>query len=603
MTARIEDYAMIGDCRTAALVCRDGSIDWLCVPRFDSGACFAALLGNHDNGRWLITAAGQPRITRTYRAQTMILETTFLTKTGRARLIDFMPVGAANISIVRIVEGLEGVVDMSCELVIRFDYGVSIPWVERPDGKVRTAVSGPHLLVLRTPVSLRGRDMRTVGKFKVHKGQRIPFVLAYGQSHLDPPPALDVDGALLETEGFWNQWSKGCRASPRWQERIIRSLLTAKALTYRPTGGMVAAPTASLPEQIGGPRNWDYRYCWLRDATFTLLAFLNAGFLEEANAWQHWLMRVIAGAPSQLQTMYGVAGERRLDEWTIDWLDGYEGSKPVRIGNAAAVQLQLDIFGELADAMALARRGGLPIAPRRAELRKALLDHLEKIWRQPDEGIWEIRGPAQHFTHSKAMAWVAFDRAAQSMSAPARDTRHWKEIADEIHADVCRMGIDVRRGCFVQSYGSQRLDASLLMLPLVGFLPPTDPRIVRTIEEIEKHLIFDGLVLRYQTESGVDGLPAGEGAFLACSFWLVDNYVLQGRLGAARRLFDRLAKLANDVGLMAEEYDPRGKRMLGNFPQAFSHVALVNSALNLMHADEVRKKKKPEKKQVLRHKR
>jgi GH15 family glucan-1,4-alpha-glucosidase len=603
MAARIEDYAMIGDCRTAALVCRDGSIDWWCVPRFDSAACFASLLGNHDNGRWLITARGEPKITRCYRGQTMILETTFATKTGRARVIDFMPVGSPHISIVRIVEGLEGEVEMSFELVIRFDYGVTIPWVARADGQVRTAVAGPHLLVLRTPINLRGQDMRTIGKFRVRKGQRIPFVLAYGPSHLDIPPALDHDGALLETEGFWSQWSKVCRSKPKWNSRIIRSLLTLKALTYRPTGGMVAAATTSLPERIGGERNWDYRYCWLRDATFTLLAFLNAGFLEEANTWQHWLMRVIAGSPSQLQTMYGVAGERRLDEWIIDWLDGYEGSKPVRIGNAAAFQLQLDIYGELADVMTQASRGGLPPAPRRAELREAILGHLEKTWRQPDEGIWEIRGPAQHFTHSKAMAWVAFDRAAKSATANPRSIKHWKEVADEIHADVCRLGVDVKRNCFVQSYGSQCLDASLLMLPLVGFLPPTDPRIKRTIAEIEKHLVFDGLVARYETRSGVDGLPPGEGAFLACSFWLADNYVLCGRLAAATKLFNRLSALANDVGLLAEEYEPRAKRMLGNFPQAFSHVALVNTALNLMHAHEVRKKKKPEKKQVLRHKR
>ncbi len=602
MAAPIEDYAMIGDCRTAAIICRDGSIDWLCVPRFDSAACFAALLGDRDNGRWLITPVGESRNRRCYRERTTILETTFKTKSGSVRLIDFMPIGSPNISIVRIVEGLDGEVEMQSELVIRFDYGVTIPWVSRSDRNVRTAVAGPHLLVLRSPVTLRGKDMRTVGKFKVKKGDRLPFVLSYGESHLPPPPALDVDMALLDTEAFWTQWTRTCRAEPKWMEVVLRSLVTLKALTYRPTGGMVAAATTSLPEQIGGPRNWDYRYCWLRDATFTLLAFMNAGFMDEANLWQHWLMRVIAGAPAQMQTMYGVAGERRLDEWTIDWLDGYEKSKPVRIGNAAAFQLQLDIYGELADVMTQASRGGLPPAPRRTELREAILGHLETVWRKPDEGIWEIRGTAQHFVHSKAMAWVAFDRASKSDMATPAQRRRWAKIAREIHHEVCKHGIDRERGCFVQTYGSKRMDASLLMLATVGFLPPDDPRIVKTIAEIEKHLVFDGLVLRYETESGVDGLPAGEGAFIACSLWLADNYILMGRLGAATRIFDRIVKLSNDVGLLAEEYDPREKRMLGNFPQAFSHVALVNTALNLMHAHEARRHKKPPKKPVLRHK-
>ena len=603
MTARIEDYAMLGDCRTAALICRNGSIDWWCVPRFDSGACFSALLGTPDNGRWLITPRSEAQTTRLYRDDTMILETTFKTKTGRARLIDFMPVNAPHISIVRIVEGLSGEVDMGCELVIRFDYGLTIPWVTRTGPTTHIAVAGPHLLVLRSPVRLMGRDMRTVGNFRVKKGERVFFVLTHGESHLPPPEPFDADEALVDTEAFWRQWTGGARVTPQWRKRIMRSLITLKGLTYRPTGGIVAAPTTSLPEHIGGERNWDYRYCWLRDAAFTLLAFMNAGFMDEANVWQHWLMRVIAGAPAQIQTMYGVAGERRLDEWEIDWLAGYESSKPVRVGNAAAMQLQLDIYGELADVMTLAGKGGLPPAPRRVELREAILTHLEKTWRNPDEGIWEIRGSAQHFTHSKAMTWVAFDRAAHSENASARDRRRWQKVADEIHAQVCRMGIDEKRGCFVQSYGSDRLDASLLLLPILGFLPPSDPRIKRTIAEIEKHLVRDGLVMRYQTESGVDGLEPGEGAFLACSFWLVDNYVLQGRLPAATRLFNRVARFANDIGLLSEEYDPRNKRMLGNFPQAFSHVALVNSALSLMHAHETRTNKKHEKKQVLRHKR
>jgi GH15 family glucan-1,4-alpha-glucosidase len=532
----------------------------------------------------------------------MILETTFKTKTGSVRLVDFMPVGSSNISIVRLVEGLSGDVEMLCELVIRFDYGTTVPWVSRSGLETLHAVAGPHQLVLRTPVKMRGHDLRTDATFRVKKGERVSFVLSHGESHLPSPAPLDVDAALIETQSFWTQWAGAARIEPKWHDRIIRSLVTLKALTYRPTGGIVAAATTSLPEQIGGPRNWDYRYCWLRDATFTLLAFMNAGFLDEANVWQNWLMRVIAGSPSQLQTMYGVAGERRLEEWLIDWLPGYEKSKPVRIGNAAAKQLQLDIYGELADVMQQARKGGLPPAPRRAELREAMLGHLEKIWRQPDEGIWEIRGPAQHFTHSKAMAWVAFDRASRSITASAADKRRRKKVADEIHAEVCRHGIDAKRGCFVQAYGSTRLDASLLMLAIVGFLPPDDPRIVRTVEEIEKHLVFDGLVLRYETDSGVDGLTPGEGAFLACSFWLADNYILLGRVNAATRLFNRLIKLSNDVGLFSEEYDPQSKRMLGNFPQAFSHVALVNTALNLMHAHEAKKHKPSAKKPVLRHK-
>jgi GH15 family glucan-1,4-alpha-glucosidase len=439
-------------------------------------------------------------------------------------------------------------------------------------------------------VKLRGEDMRTVGWFTVRKGETLPFTLCYAESHLPMPRRIDTEAVLGDTQAFWDRWSKACKVDPECKKIIVRSLLTLKALTYAPTGGMVAAPTTSLPEQPGGSRNWDYRYCWLRDATFTLLAFMNAGYTEEAVTWQNWLMRVIAGAPSQVQTMYGVAGERRLNEWTIGWLSGFEKSRPVRVGNAAARQLQLDIFGELADVLAQARRGGLPEAPRRREIRKAFLDHLETQWRKPDEGIWEIRGRPQHFTHSKAMTWCAFDRASKAVNIDEADRRRWSAVAEEIHRNVCAKGLDERRGCFVQAYGSQRLDASLLMLPIIGFLAATDPRVRRTVEEIEKHLLFHGLVQRYETESGIDGLPPGEGAFLACSFWLVDVYILQGRIGDAKRLFARLVALANDVGLLAEEYDPLLRRMLGNFPQAFSHVALVNSALNLMHAKAAKRR-------------
>ena len=584
MSGKIEDYAMIGDMRTAALVGKDGSIDWLCFPRFDSGACFASLLGLTENGRWLIAPKMEAKVRRRYRPGTMILETTFTTKTGKVMLVDFMPVEEPHSAVIRLVVGVEGSVRMNTDLVIRFDYGISVPWVNRRDETTVTATAGPSMLVIRTPVPLKGKDLRTQGEFTVRKGEAVPFVMSYVPSHMPLPLPVDVELAHAATEKFWKDWSSRSDFDGKWHKTVQRSLLTLKALSYRPTGGIVAAVTTSLPEQIGGPRNWDYRYCWLRDATFTLLAFLNAGYLEEAMAWQHWLVRSIAGSADQIQTMYGVAGERRLDEWEISWLCGYENSAPVRVGNAAALQLQLDIYGELADTMTQATKGGLPPVPRRAEIRKVFLHHLESIWRKPDEGIWEIRGAPQHFTHSKVMAWVAFDRAARSTRVPARERAHWKKLADTIHAHVCLHGVDPERNCFVQSYGSDLMDASLLLLPIVGFLPAKDVRIRNTVREIEKHLRVDGLVLRYQTDSDVDGLPPGEGAFLACSFWLVDNYILLGRLDEARRTLEHLLKLQNDVGLLAEEYDPRAKRMLGNFPQAFSHVALVNSALNLLHA-------------------
>jgi GH15 family glucan-1,4-alpha-glucosidase len=585
MPLRIEDYAIIGDCHTAALVGRDGSIDWLCWPRFDSAACFAALLGTSDNGRWLIApTAPSARTNRRYRDGTLVLETDFETIDGQATLIDFMPQRRDTPMLVRLVTGRRGRVDFQTELVIRFDYGASVPWVSRlADGSL-SAVAGPEMLVLQTPVSLRGEDLRTVGTFSVVAGETTPFVLSYGPSHLPRPAAPEATAAALaRTEAFWRGWSGRCPAVGSWTEPVRRSLLTLKALSYEPTGGIVAAATASLPEQIGGPRNWDYRYCWIRDATLTLLAFINLGYQDEARAWRDWLMRAIAGSPSQGQIMYGIGGERRLPEWEVPWLSGYENSRPVRIGNAAAAQLQLDIYGEIADAIYHARRGGLPTLERHNAIRKALLEFLETVWREPDEGIWEVRGGRRHFTHSKVMAWVAFDRASTIFRELGEfDTAvRWRRLADQIHAEVCRRAFDPAMGSFVQSYGSHQLDASLLQIPLVGFLPATDPRVRGTVSAIERRLLKDGFVMRYGTEIGIDGLPSGEGAFLACSFWLADNYVLQDRHDEARALFKRLLTLCNDVGLLAEEYDPHTGRMLGNFPQAFSHVGLINTALNL----------------------
>ena len=589
MAARIEDYAIIGDCRTAALVSRDGSMDWLCLPRFDSQACFAALLGDEDNGRWLIQpAAKKHKSARRYRGETMILETEFTTRTGKVRVMDFMPVGTPESCIVRIVEGLSGHVDMRTELVIRFDYGVTIPWVSRRDLRTLTAVAGPHLLTFRTRVGIRGEDMRSVGEFKVGKGESYAFVMAYGESFRPVPLSIDAFIALEETERYWKDWSAICKLKGKWRKAVMRSLLTLKCLSYRPSGGIVAAVTTSLPEKIGGTRNWDYRYCWLRDAAFTLLAFLNAGYTEEATVWQEWLIRVVAGSPDQLQPIYNVLGEKRLDEIELSHLAGYEASRPVRIGNAAHAQLQLDVYGELADVIALARSAGLPLSPRGPEVRGVFLKHLEEKWHLPDEGIWEIRGESRHFVHSKVMTWVAFDRASKADFTPQQKA-HWKAVARRIHKEICRNGVDKKRGCFVQAYGSTAMDASLLLLPIVGFLPPGDRRIKATVREIEKRLIFKGLVQRYETDSGVDGLPPGEGAFLACSFWLADNYRLMGRHADAVRLFNRLSRLANDVGLYAEEYDPVEKRMLGNFPQAFSHVALINAALNLMMDSPIKK--------------
>jgi GH15 family glucan-1,4-alpha-glucosidase len=585
----IEDYGLIGDCETAALVCKTGSIDWLCWPRFDSDACFAALLGDSNNGRWLIVPAqGNPRTTRRYRPNTLILETSFVTADGEAVLIDFMPLRERVSHLVRLVVGKRGSVAMTTELIIRFDYGASVPWVRRTEAGDLLAISGPDMLVLRTPVELRGEGLTTVGDFTVAAGQTIPFVLTYVSSHLPVPEPIDPQDALRQTQSFWEDWAGIHQDTGPYADAVRRSLITLKALTYEPTGGIVAAPTTSLPEQIGGPRNWDYRFCWLRDATLTLLALMNAGYYDEARRWRDWLLRAAAGSPSQTQIMYGLAGEKRLAEWEVPWLSGYEGSKPVRIGNAACDQLQIDVFGEGMDAFHQARVGGLQVLAEGWDFQRAVLSHLEKIWSSPDEGIWEVRGGPQHFTHSKVMAWVAFDRMikdAETFGLEAPVDR-WRKLRADIHAEVCERGFNPTVGAFVQAYGSKHLDASALLIPAVGFLPPDDARVQSTVEAIERRLVRNGFVLRYDTAATEDGLPPGEGAFLACSFWLADAYILLGREEDARRLFERLLALRNDLGLLSEEYDPAAKRQLGNFPQAFSHIALVNTAHNLERAEK-----------------
>jgi GH15 family glucan-1,4-alpha-glucosidase len=588
MALRIEDYALISNCEAAALVGRDGSIDWLCWPRFDSDACFAALVGDSEHGRWIIAPRDQARVSRRYRGNSLILETRFVTTEGSVLVVDFMPLGGGHSNIVRLVIGESGQVAMSTELVLRFGYGAIVPWVTRLEDGTLRAVAGPDMASLRTPVKLVGHNMKTVGEFTVHAGETVPFVLTDGHSHLPPPPPVDPLPALDQAEKFWVEWSKKCRPTGHCSDAVIRSLLTLKALTYWPTGAIVAAPTTSLPEQLGGTRNWDYRFCWLRDATLTLLALMEAGYDEEAQSWREWLLRAVAGSPDQVQIMYGIAGERRLTEWETSWLPGYEGSLPVRIGNAAYGQRQLDVFGEVMDALHQARRKGLAGSESGWALQIAFLDHLERIWKEPDEGIWEVRGGAQQFTYSKAMAWLAFDRAIKSAEQfnLAGPVDRWRSLAAEIHADVCRRGFDRQLGSFVQAYGSKQLDASLLLLPAIGFLPANDRRVRGTVDAIERHLLVDGFVMRYNSKETRDGLPPGEGAFLACSFWLVDAYVLQGRWQDARTLFDRLLELRNDVGLLSEQYDPRAKRLVGNFPQAFTHLALVNSALNLTRSEK-----------------
>lgn len=581
----IENYALIGDCETAALVGRNGSVDWLCWPRFDSGACFAALLGGPEYGRWLISPKDpDARVTRGYFDGSLILVTTFETTEGVVELIDFMPPGDGVSSLVRLVRGVRGSVALHTEFALRFDYGSVIPWVQRldEDGAL-SAIAGPAKVVLRTPVPLYGRDFATHGEFSVGAGDVVPFVLSYGPSHRPLGWKIGAESALRGTKAFWRAWSDRCAPAGPWTQAVKQSLAVLKGLTYAPTGGIVAAPTTSLPEEAHGMRNWDYRYCWLRDATFTLTALGRAGYYDEAQDWRDWLLRAVAGRPDQLQIMYGIAGERCLTEWEVPWLPGFEGALPVRIGNAAATQLQLDVYGEVADATFQGRLQGLPSHPRGDAITRAQCEHLETIWREPDDGIWEMRGPRQHFTHSKVMAWVAFDRAVKSAEQLGLEgpLERWRAIRDEIHADVCLNGFDPELGSFVQAYGSKTLDASLLLLPMVGFLPPSDPRIIGTVRAIEHRLMVNGLVLRYDTGETEDGLPPGEGAFLACSFWFVDNLVLQGRLHEAHAMFERLLALRNDVGLLAEEYDPRSQCQMGNFPQAFSHVALVNTAYNL----------------------
>lgn len=590
MGNRIEDYALIGDCETAALVGRDGSIDWLCWPRFDSGAVFASLLGDADNGRWRIAAKDQAaRTSRRYRGDTLILETDIATDEGAVTVIDFMPLRTEGTShVVRIVRGCRGRVGMCTELMLRFDYGSIVPWVTRIDDGCIKAIAGPDMAILRTDIALRAEGFAHRAEFTVGAGETVSFVLSYGGSFDPAPTSIEPLIALDQTQKNWLDWVANYKPTGSYAKDVLRSLITLKALTYRPTGGIVAAPTTSLPERLGGARNWDYRFCWLRDATFTLLALMNCGFKGEAAAWRTWLRHAVAGNPAQVQIMYGLAGERRLDEWQIPWLAGYEGAKPVRIGNAAAKQVQLDVFGEVMDALFQSEVGVLE--PERLDwnLQRKLIEHLETIWQQPGEGLWEVRGGRRQFTHSKVMAWVAMDRTIKCVEQFGFDgpLERWRDVREQIHKQVCEHGYNAELGTFVQTYGSSDLDASALLIPLVGFLPPSDPRIKSTVEAIERGLAVDGLIRRYDTKRTADGLAGEEGVFLACSFWLADNLVLLGRRGEAKKLFERLLGLRNDLGLLAEEYDPVAGRMLGNFPQAFSHVALINTAHNLSKSEK-----------------
>ncbi len=580
---RIEDYALIGDTETGALVGLDGSIDWLCLPRFDAPACFAGLLGGPQHGRWMISpAGGVRRVERRYRPGTLVLETLWETDDGVVRVVDCMPPRDLIPDVLRLVEGVSGRVPMRMELIVRFDYGAIVPWVRRHEQYLE-AVAGPDALRLRTPVELRGENLTTVAEFAVRQGDVVPFGLSWHASHEQPPPVRDPARSVQATQRWWEAWSGRCTYDGGYAEPVSQSLRTLKALTYRPTGGIVAALTTSLPEQLGGVRNWDYRFCWLRDATFTLLSLLAAGYTEEAERWRDWLLRAVAGQPEAMQIMYGPAGERRLPELELPWLPGYERSAPVRIGNGAAQQFQLDVYGELMDSLHDARDAGIDPDPAAWGLQVKLMEFLETAWRREDEGIWEVRGPRRDFVHSKVMAWVAFDRAVKAverfgLEGPAD---RWRALREQVHAEVCRDGFDAERATFTQSYGSRQLDASLLMIPLVGFLAPDDPRVDGTVRAIERELVEDGFVMRYPTQPDVDGLPPGEGAFLPCSFWLVDCLALTGRRSEALALYDRLLELRNDVGLLSEEYDPHAERLVGNFPQAFTHVGLVNSALNL----------------------
>jgi GH15 family glucan-1,4-alpha-glucosidase len=581
--ARIEDYAMVGDLHTAALISTEGSIDWLCLPRFDSPACFNALLDSPKAGRWLLAPASGGECTRRhYRKNTLILETEWETDEGKVKVIDFMSPRDGAADIVRIVVGIRGTVRMRGELALRFDYGHIVPWVRRDEHGIH-AVAGPDAAYLVTEAPLRGEHMQTASDFTVKAGQRIPFVLTWAPSHLGRPRKVDPEGVLEATESFWQQWSAKCRVTGPYRDAVLRSLITLKALTFAPTGGIVAAVTTSLPEELGGERNWDYRYCWLRDATLTLQALLASGYSEEAAAWRNWLLRAVAGDPADLQIMYGLHGERRLPEMTLDWLAGYEGSAPVRIGNAAAGQLQLDVWGEVLDCLALTRSSLLHDGDDSWDVQVALMEHLETAWTGPDNGLWEMRGPRRHFTHSKVMAWVAADRMVKGVrdSGLPGPADRWEALRDTIHADVMANGFDAERNTFVQSYGRPELDASLLLIPRVGFLAPDDPRVVGTIEAVQRELTHDGFVLRYRQEQSDDGVPGGEGVFLACSFWLVEALLGAGRRREARELFERLLALRNDVGLLSEEWDVQEARQLGNTPQAFSHFALVRSALEL----------------------
>ena len=585
---RIEDYALLGDLQTAALVSRTGSIDWCCFPRFDSGACFAALLGGPQHGRWLLAPVREARrVERRYRGETLILETLHETAEGAVRVIDFMPPRGRAPDIVRIAEGVRGRVPMRSELVVRFDYGRTVPWVWRA-GADRLAVAGPDALCLRTPVDVHGEDLTTVAEFVIEPGQRVPFVLTWFPSHEPIPDPVDTEAALVETEAFWRDWAGSCCYEGDYREAVLRSLLVLKALTYQPTGGIVAAPTTSLPEQLGGVRNWDYRFCWLRDASLTLLAMLDGGYRDEAESWRGWLLRAIAGEPAQVQIVYGIAGERRLDERELEWLPGFAWSRPVRIGNAASTQLQLDVYGAVLDATYESIAQGIPHSPSAWALLRHVLAWLGDGWRLQDEGIWEVRGPARHFTHSKVMAWVAFDRAVRMHEEFGYDgpVERWRRLRDEIKSQVLARAWNERKRAFAQSYDSDALDAAVLLIPIVGFLPTHDPRVVATVDAIRRELAVDGFLLRYRTDEAetADGLPPGEGAFLACSFWLVEVLAMQGRRDEARALFERLLALRNDIGLLAEEYDPVAGRQLGNFPQAFTHLALVGAALALDEA-------------------
>jgi GH15 family glucan-1,4-alpha-glucosidase len=596
LPCKIEDYGLIGDCETAALVGRDGSIDWLCWPAFDSDACFAALLGTPKEGRWLIAPAEDvTQSSRRYWDNTLILETRFETATGTVALIDFMPPRGDASDVIRLVRGISGRVKLRMELVIRFGFGIDVPWVKRTEDGALLAICGPDMTVLRTPVETRGEDMTTVADFEVNAGETIPFVLTYGPSHLPVPVPIDPDQALQDTEEFWTEWCSRCTYQGDYRDLVMRSLLTLKALTYAPTGGIVAAPTTSLPEKLGGARNWDYRFCWLRDATFTLLALMNSGYTEEASAWHNWLLRATAGTPANMQIMYGIMGQRRLLEWTADWLPGYEGAQPVRIGNAAHAQLQLDVYGELIDAFHQSRIAKLDLDEGSWDLECKVLDHLAEVWDQPDQGIWEIRDAGKHYVSSKVMTWVAFDRGIKSAEQFGFDAPldRWRRLRDTICRDVCENGFDPEQDAFVESYGSKVLDASILLMPAVGFLPASDPRVRGTIAAVEKYLMRDGFVLRHDPRRVSDEREPIEGAFLACSLWLADAYVLAGEIAKAQALFDRVVAVANDLGLLAEEFDSGEGRQTGNFPQALTHIALINTAHNISDA------KKPVEKPVI----